>query len=154
MGYRDLEAFNLALLAKQGWRILKNPNSLMATILKEKYFPRVSLLEAPLGNKPSSFTWRSIWKSLKLLREGLIWRVGDGCSINLWGDCWLPSPHTYSIQSPIQNLHRDEKVNALIDPHTKWWNRDLLYELFSKEEITRICNIAPRPGDILISWCG
>ena len=27
MGFWDLQAFNLAMLAKQGWRILTNPNS-------------------------------------------------------------------------------------------------------------------------------
>jgi hypothetical protein len=33
MGYRDMESFNLALLAKQGWRFLKFPNNLVAKIL-------------------------------------------------------------------------------------------------------------------------
>jgi hypothetical protein len=27
LGYRDLESFNMALLAKQGWRLIQNPNS-------------------------------------------------------------------------------------------------------------------------------
>lgn len=32
LGFRDLEVFNLALLAKQGWRLIQEPNSLVGTI--------------------------------------------------------------------------------------------------------------------------
>ena len=32
LGYRDLECFNLTLLAKQGWRLIQHPNSLVPTI--------------------------------------------------------------------------------------------------------------------------
>lgn len=34
LGFRDLKAFNLAMLAKQGWRILTCFNSLLHKILK------------------------------------------------------------------------------------------------------------------------
>ena len=44
MGFRDLEYFNKALLAKQCWRILKNPNSLSAKIFKAKYFSKLRYL--------------------------------------------------------------------------------------------------------------
>jgi hypothetical protein len=40
LGYRDLESFNMALLAKQGWRVMLNPDSLFAKILKSKYFSK------------------------------------------------------------------------------------------------------------------
>jgi hypothetical protein len=77
MGFRDLRSFDLALLATQGWRLLHNPNSLAGQILKAKYFPRATFLEANLGRR-SSFAWRSIFSSKGMLHEGLIWRIGNG----------------------------------------------------------------------------
>ncbi|XP_040987705.1 uncharacterized protein LOC121235427 [Juglans microcarpa x Juglans regia] len=53
LGYRGLESFNLALLAKQGWRILQNETPIAAKILKEKYLKNKSLLEASLEHRPS-----------------------------------------------------------------------------------------------------
>jgi hypothetical protein len=68
LGFRDLYGFNLAMLAKQAWRMLTNPESLCARVLKAKYFPNCSILEAPLGSG-ISYTWRSILKGVSLLKE-------------------------------------------------------------------------------------
>ena len=53
MRFRNLQAFNLALLAKQEWQILSNPNSLMARVYKAKYFPYDDILNAKFGSNPS-----------------------------------------------------------------------------------------------------
>lgn len=39
LGYRDLRQFNLALLAKQEWFVLKYPESMIAKISMVRYFP-------------------------------------------------------------------------------------------------------------------
>ena len=103
MGFRNLQAFNLALLAKQGWRILTNPTSLVARVYKAKYFPFEDVLNSRMGSNPS-YAWRSIYKSLRVLKEGTRWRVGNGKRIHIWEDRWLPTPTTYKVTSPHLTL--------------------------------------------------
>jgi len=93
MGFRDIEAFNLALLAKQGWRILQYPGSLVAIILREKYFTSDSFCTASVGNRPF-YAWLSFCYARETLEGGLWWRVGNGESIKVWKDKWLPSSST------------------------------------------------------------
>ena len=59
LGFRDLKSFNLALLAKQGWRLQTNSSSLFSRVYKAKYFPNGDFVEAEVG-KNASFAWRSI----------------------------------------------------------------------------------------------
>jgi hypothetical protein len=56
LGFRDLESFNLALLAKQGWRLLQNSDTLVAKVFRKKYYPNETFLESNLGWKPS-YVW-------------------------------------------------------------------------------------------------
>ena len=88
MGFRDLHLFNLAMLARQGCRLLTNPESLCARVLRAKYSPDGELFKVQEG-PGISYSWRSIVRCVQALKEGLIWRVGDGSQINIWLD---PSP--------------------------------------------------------------
>lgn len=85
MGFRDIELFNLALLARQAWRLLQEPNSLSARILKSVYYPSCSVLEAELGKYPSQ-VWRSILEGRDTLKLGIIKRIGTGDDTNIWHD--------------------------------------------------------------------
>ncbi|KAK4384612.1 Retrovirus-related Pol polyprotein from type-1 retrotransposable element R2 [Sesamum angolense] len=59
LDFRKMEMFNVAMLAKQGWRIISNPNLLISCILKARYYPDNDFLHGKIGYNPS-FTWRSI----------------------------------------------------------------------------------------------
>lgn len=61
LGFRDLRCFNQAMLAKQGWRLLLYDNTLVACVLKARYFRSCSFLKAELGNNPSYIRRSIIW---------------------------------------------------------------------------------------------
>jgi len=69
MGFKDLSAFNLAMLGKQGWKFITEPDTLVARIFKARYFPYGSYLTATVGHNPS-YVWRSIMRARFIVRGG------------------------------------------------------------------------------------
>ncbi|KAL9279362.1 putative RNA-directed DNA polymerase [Arabidopsis thaliana] len=90
LGFKDLHHFNRALLAKQAWRILRNPQSLLVRLYKGMYHPQTSYLETVTGTY-TSFGWRSIQHGKELLCQGLRVRLGNGQDTRVWEDPWLPT---------------------------------------------------------------
>ena len=88
MGFRDVSAFNLAMLAKQAWRLIHNNQSLFYRVYKARYFPNCSFMTAELGPNPS-FVWRSLLVARDVIREGSTWKVGDGRNIGVLSHKWL-----------------------------------------------------------------
>lgn len=77
LGVRNFYVFNLALLAKLGWRLMTKPASLLPRTLKAKYFPNQSFLDVPV--KPEeSYCWKSICAARKIIKLGCRWQVGNG----------------------------------------------------------------------------
>ncbi|KAK9088665.1 hypothetical protein Scep_027747 [Stephania cephalantha] len=52
LGFRNFGRMNVALLAKQFWRIMRSPESLLAKCLQAKYVKGSNLLEPSLGRQP------------------------------------------------------------------------------------------------------
>ncbi|XP_024164202.1 uncharacterized protein LOC112171222 [Rosa chinensis] len=77
MGFKNIYAYNLAMLAKKGWRIVTNPDSLIAKLYKARYFPYCSFWEAELGDSPL-FSWRSCINGRPVLKARVQWKIGDG----------------------------------------------------------------------------
>ncbi|KAL5551246.1 hypothetical protein UlMin_001422 [Ulmus minor] len=118
LGFRDLEGFNKALLAKQGWRLIRSPDSLVGKVLKACYYPNCSFLDAKLGSSPS-FSWRSIWWGREIIELGSCWRVGSGDSISVTKDRWIPNQNAFKLLDPPP-LPRDFWVSELRTPSGSW----------------------------------
>jgi hypothetical protein len=120
MEFRDFESFNLAMLAKQVWRLISDPNSLCAQVLRAKYYPDGNILKA--GPKAGcSFTWQSILAGVTMFKRGYIWRVGNGESINIWNDPWIQASADYKITSRRGSAVYT-KFSELINPLTGQWD--------------------------------
>ncbi|XP_058003643.1 uncharacterized mitochondrial protein AtMg00310-like [Hevea brasiliensis] len=140
LGFRDLQSFNQALLAKQGWRIITNPNSLLARVLKGEYFHASSFSQASINGNPS-WGWRSLLWRREILLHGMRWQVNNGNSILCKEDKWIPQsfpnlPHVKADANPHINW-----VSQLIDRPNCRWNYQALNDVFHEDEIRNIMAI-------------
>ncbi|XP_075659071.1 uncharacterized protein LOC142628931 [Castanea sativa] len=100
MGFKNLRQFNLAMLAKQGCRLMQDQETLVFKCLKARYFPRCHFLEA-FDPPNSSYTWKSIMVVKPILQKRSCWRVGNGETIWILKDAWLPNSPTNKVLLPI-----------------------------------------------------
>ena len=79
----------------------------------QNFFP-IALMEA-VDTQDGSYAWRSILVGREVLKEGMSWRVGDGTSIWVWSNPWLPSRFLPFISTPRAHGLEDLLVTSLID---------------------------------------
>lgn len=140
LGFRDLESFNDAMIAKQIWRLMEKEDSLVARLLKAKYYPGCGLFDAELGSKPS-FTWRSLHGARWVVDKGTRWLVGNGESINVWTSPWIPRPRGFRVVTTSGSDNASLKVSHVINNLSREWNKELLYETFLPIDVELILSI-------------
>lgn len=135
LGFRDLIGFNLAMLAKISWRVLHTLDLVLGMILKDKSFPNSSFLEATKQNK-LSWGWKGILLGRQVLNCGLWWRMGNGESIKIGSDPWIPKPHSFKplMRHEASNL----KVSELISPDRMQWKIDDVAAFVAPEDLELI----------------
>lgn len=140
MGFRVLQHFNRAMLAKQVWRLLEDPHSIVAKIFKARYHKYVDILDADTGSNPS-YVWRSLMWAKQLVRQGVFWRVGDGEGIRPFDDPWIPGIGSGRLSSRGLWI---ASVKDFILPGQRW-NIHLLRQKALPYEVEQILKI-PLPS--------
>ena len=86
--------------------------------------------------------WRAIEKTKNVIEKGACFLVGDGCSINVWMDPWIPwiegfKPKPRDPLTPKNSM----AVSSLINSSTREWRLDMLVDLFEFETVAAIQKI-------------
>lgn len=126
MGFRDLHAFNLAMLSKQAWRFTQDIHSLFYRVCKAGYFPNRSFMMAELARSNPSFVWRSLLVARDIIYARSQWRVGDGRDIGVFTHKWLL--HT---PAPLCEGALDIQVKELTDEDSRQWDQGKLETMFT-----------------------
>lgn len=134
LGFRDLYSMNLALVAKQVWRIAKSPNALWAQLLKSLYFPNSSIWEAKKKCN-ASWGWQSLLQGRDFLNKHKAWFIKTGEKVKIFKDKWLQScvrlgRHIDSVQ--------DLSVNILMKENQIEWDIPKLTELLTVDEVREV----------------
>ena len=132
---------NLALIAKFAWFVASDRQSLCMDVLRSKYKVKSGWLTADLVAIASP-TWRAIEEAKKLVTKGGCFIIGDGKSIQVWSDPWVPEIENFMPQPRLEEYKRlPIKANDLIDPISKSWISNWVEELFAPTDARAILNI-------------
>lgn len=113
--------------------MIQEIDSLLYRCFKARYFPRTTFLDA-VESPNSSFVWRSIMAALQILKSGYCWRVGNGSSIQVLGDKWIPNQPTNKIIHPANGDIDDWLVSDQFDNDLHSWQTDVAMTMFHRED--------------------
>ena len=89
-----------------------------------------------------------------MIATGARWRIGNGQSVKVFHNCWLPGEGSGRIISPASSLHVDTVVADLLDDSTGWWNGMSLDTCFLPFKAQRIMSILIcfTPQEDILIW--
>lgn len=74
---------------------------------------------------------QSLWAGIGTFKRGHIWGLGDGSSITIWDDPWIPSSPNRRVMTTRENIVLT-RFSELIDAETKQWDEELTRDPFDQ----------------------
>ena len=89
----------------------------------------------------NSYAWQSVLKARSVISLSSRWRIGDGRTMKIWGDNWLPDQFSGKVISPQKSLPNNAKVYTLIDEEAHSWLEDRITTEFLPHEAQSISSL-------------
>lgn len=100
--------------------------------------------------------WRSILATRKVIERGSRWCIGNGESVQIWKDRWIPNPDSCRVISQVGAHSGLERVSSLLDTERRGWNVARVRNTFLPHEDEMVLSIpisAGLPADSIV-WAG
>lgn len=92
----------------------------------------------------------------EVLGRGLRWNIGNGQSVRIWANIWLPIPNSFKVVSPRLQAFDGDMVATLLDREIAGWDKNLVRGNFLPNEVESILSIPTShnfPDDALVwAW--
>ncbi|XP_074305458.1 uncharacterized protein LOC141640644 [Silene latifolia] len=160
LGIRNVGCLNQSLLAKIGWRILQNPESLVGRTLGQKYnlSPSTVINSSDGGLRKASASWggRGILWGLTLLCSKVSWEVGFPSLLDVWRDKWIKGHSLAEILhvNDVDLLQKPVISVCQLQNATGGWNTNMVRLVCGNVAAPYILSIALPDEEIPdnISW--
>ncbi|KAF4378726.1 hypothetical protein F8388_006177 [Cannabis sativa] len=91
LNFKKFGDINLALVAKLGWKLAKEEDSLWCKVFKAKYWGnRDQAFRTSDVPRNASFGAKGIMATRDLIRNEACWILADGSKVDLWASPWIP----------------------------------------------------------------
>ena len=122
-------------------------------ILRVKYKVKEDWLRTN-ASKHASPTWKAIEKARSVVKKGACFLIGDGKSIDMWLDPWVPWVQNFIPFPKVGSLVQSPmKVAHLIDHELHTWKTSLMLDIFNPNSAHAILSIPlplrPKPDKLI-----
>lgn len=108
--------FSKSLAAKSGWRIISSEN-LWTKVVKRKYIDPIPLedwIRSPnKKGRNCSVIWKTTTEALKVIEQGLAWRVGNGETLRIGRDPWVGCSEGFALPPDLLTHLDDGGITSL-----------------------------------------
>ena len=129
-------------------------DSLCMRILRSKYKVKEDWLRTEAGRHASPI-WKAIKKAREVVRKGACFIIGDGQSVDVWLDPWVPWIDGFTPSPKDESIVQSEKkVAQLIDQDHCAWRTSIVLDTFNPISANAILSIPipSRPSLDKLMW--
>ena len=88
-----------------------------------------------------SYAWKSILSARDVIRNGKVLCISNGYLVGIKQDKWLPNQSSITPISALPDLPQDAKLNALINPKSGQWKKEVVQSSLLPYEAAAILGI-------------